>query len=524
MKLKLLSFLLILLVLAACRNDHLQDLHYQEEGAKSELVSRIISLNESVHKQKLLPQLKAAKENIKKTMPKNIFGKMVSFGDSISIDTEQVIYIENGPNYHTYTFAIERTNPSPNDPMENLLLTPLPDGTYKEFIVTYNLTQQEKNNIRNGIYSYANNSTVSELASGTFNGNNQLARMSCGWTTETIWVSCSQHQHDQSNWQDWGSCIAEIPPSVYTITKYSCLEEEDETIAPSDPPGSGGGGGGGSLDPPCETCPPHTPVECIEIPTEPTQPSTGIGDDGGCIIGIPTLPNLPPLDRRTPCEKTKQMLQDPTVQERLEALKEKSMKTNDEAGEIGFAVDANGNPTNIVQGGAHHIKLQSLLPGNTGYYHNHTPEGIKMLSPPDISALFTTIVSSPASTPITTPFEGFVAKEACACVGGFRYFNYLIRFNGTLQYAGTISQKNYDFDRLEKDYQKKARALEGNANYVDNIGQNLNHKGVEKLLFSTFGLMDIAPANMIVHRIDENGNVDNITLDANGNPIATSCP
>lgn|GEM_PF-4667481 len=75
MKLKLLSYMLILLVLAACRNDHLQDLHYQEEGAKSKLVSKIISLNESAHKHKLLPQLKEAKEKLKQQCQKTYLVK-----------------------------------------------------------------------------------------------------------------------------------------------------------------------------------------------------------------------------------------------------------------------------------------------------------------------------------------------------------------------------------------------------------------------------------------------------------------
>lgn len=47
-------------------------------------------------------------------------------------------------NYHTDTFRIDRENAPADAPIENLVLNPLPDGTYKELLVSYNLTVQEK--------------------------------------------------------------------------------------------------------------------------------------------------------------------------------------------------------------------------------------------------------------------------------------------------------------------------------------------------------------------------------------------
>ena len=107
MKNKLGYLLMVLLVLAACRTDQLQEEKARNEASESMLRSKIISLNESVHKNKIAPLLSRLKQSYKN----NKTGKNVSFGDSISINTDHVVYIENGPNYHTYTFNIIRNNP-----------------------------------------------------------------------------------------------------------------------------------------------------------------------------------------------------------------------------------------------------------------------------------------------------------------------------------------------------------------------------------------------------------------------------
>ncbi len=56
---------------------------------------------------------------------------------------------ENGVNFHTYTFNIKRANAPETAPLENLLLIHETDGSYKEFLVTYNLTTQEREEVRN---------------------------------------------------------------------------------------------------------------------------------------------------------------------------------------------------------------------------------------------------------------------------------------------------------------------------------------------------------------------------------------
>ncbi|MCA6069003.1 hypothetical protein JI747_017695 [Chryseobacterium sp. RG1] len=130
----------MLLFLHSCRNDYLQDqAESYSNASKFQLTSRRISLNEAKHKAKLIPELNKAEAKIKAKVISNINGKVISYGNGVSIDTDDVIYIEKGPDIHSYTFHINRENASEDAPVENLLLSPLPDGTYREFLVSYYL-------------------------------------------------------------------------------------------------------------------------------------------------------------------------------------------------------------------------------------------------------------------------------------------------------------------------------------------------------------------------------------------------
>lgn len=97
--------------------------------------------------------------------------------------------MENGPNYHTYTFSIQRTIPLPNAPVENLVLTPLPDGTYKAYLVTYNLTEAEKNTTRNGGNVEVNNKSSITPLDGDFSS--VLAKIECSEYIYDYYTVCS---------------------------------------------------------------------------------------------------------------------------------------------------------------------------------------------------------------------------------------------------------------------------------------------------------------------------------------------
>ncbi|UFH31169.1 hypothetical protein LNP04_14470 [Chryseobacterium sp. C-71] len=111
--------------------------------------SKRISIQDSKHKSKLLVELENSKTIIRK-LNHNIFGKNISYKEGFWFDTEQIIYIENGPQLHTYTFSFYRENYSNEDPISNLLFVPTSEGTYAKYIVYYNFTEEEQNILRKG--------------------------------------------------------------------------------------------------------------------------------------------------------------------------------------------------------------------------------------------------------------------------------------------------------------------------------------------------------------------------------------
>lgn len=146
-----LLLIVAVITLNSCRNNELVTEHENENYNNSnqfKLTSKVISLDASKHKEKLTSVITDVQNKVNKIQNK-AFGKNTNYGN-ITIDTKNVTYIENGPNYHTYTFRIFRDNGTNEGLVENLLLTPLPDGSYKEFLITYNFTQQEKKTILTG--------------------------------------------------------------------------------------------------------------------------------------------------------------------------------------------------------------------------------------------------------------------------------------------------------------------------------------------------------------------------------------
>ena len=516
-----LSFLAVFtLMLHSCRNDYLpEQSETYNNSSEFQLTSQRISLSQSKHKAKLLPELQKVEAQLK--AKNGALSKVVNYGNGVSIDTDDVIYIENGPNYHTYTFHIKKENAPADAPLENLVLSPLSDGSYKEFLITYHLTQQEKENIGNGHYFYSgNNTSIIELAPGTYNGNNQLAKQSCGWETRTGWNRCSSNHHDGSNFMECEylyDMTHGYPPTTYTYSVYSCIDIDDDSTMPSNPGGGGGGSGGGGS---CEGCS-SNPNDCVTAPTDQQSPSTGFTDENGCLIGIPTLPNLPP--RNNPCEKTKALLTNPEVKEKLDSLKNKSLSK----GEIGFKTTKDGTVTGYISGGKHEVDL-GVKAGYQGGYHNHTPTGIPMHSPPDIDNNLLSFARAQPTGEHKNAYFGMIVKKACtSCPSGFRVYHYIIRFDGDYSDALTSFSQS-DLDKLNTEYSIKESKLSDptgsyGSTYIDSLTGNLTNEGLEVLFFETVKKMGLTN-KIILQRIEDNGTVNNITLNPDGlHTTATPC-
>lgn len=258
-------------LLQGCRTENMND-ESASTGSinKFQLSSKRISLAESKHKPQLIPEISKATTFLKS----KVSGKTIN---NISIDTDHVTYIENGPNYHTYTFNIIKENTEENAPVENLVLTPLPDGTYKGLIFRYNFTEQEKQNILNGIPVDTKGKTTIYEAEGSFNVSKVTE---CNYVEETIWQDCSEHIHNQSNFGDWINCTAEIKPQVYTIGYWSCSSGGGGSESGSGNTGSEDGTGGGNAG--NDNC----ITEVFQNPLDP------VAVYNPCPIGVPTVPTL----------------------------------------------------------------------------------------------------------------------------------------------------------------------------------------------------------------------------------------
>ncbi|WP_185681290.1 hypothetical protein, partial [Chryseobacterium sp. C1] len=109
-----LSLVAVFLVSYSCRNDMLPEKEIFENSSQFQLTSRRMSLAESKHRLKLMPEISEA-QTLLRSSQYNVSGKTVN---GVTINTNDVIYIENGPNYHTYTFNIVRENASIDAPVE----------------------------------------------------------------------------------------------------------------------------------------------------------------------------------------------------------------------------------------------------------------------------------------------------------------------------------------------------------------------------------------------------------------------
>ncbi|WP_144280870.1 hypothetical protein [Chryseobacterium echinoideorum] len=495
----------------SCRTE---EFHNEEEthgNAGLRLTSQRISLSQAKHRTQLLPDLEKAETAIEKKKL-NMQGKSVNIGNGITIDTDEVIYMENGPDYHTYTFSVIRDNAPANAPVENILMTPNTDGSYRVFHIVLNLTEADKAKIANREYvDYKNKQQVTELAG--INLSSLTQKQICVPYYYSFPVACVGPEHHMPG---EAGCPLEGNDRAYwgSIVLYDCFGEEPETFMPTPIPIDGGGGGGG-VSP--EEGGQNPPYECTSAATDPTQ--VGLVSPTGCYIGMPSEP----IVRTNPCEKTKALLESPDVEAKIKLMKDKSKI----GGEIGVNIKADGTTSDTISGGAHEVEMGDTA-GYQGGYHNHTPTGVKMLSPPDIKKLLNYAISQPNGN-ISNAFFGMVGSEPCtgnapSCENGFMYHNYIIRFSGTItELTQFLYNTNWDDDILISDYQKTRIDLSEDLSYAKYKFGPLNSNGLQKLFFDTLSNMGLN-GKVILQRVDYDGTIQNIIENNNGGTTATPCP
>ncbi len=241
---------------------------------------------------------------------------------------------------------------------------------------------------------------------------------------------------------------------------------------------------------------------------DPSWEQGGGGFDYNGGGGSGADPNNPDTNQN-PCEKTKDIVNNPKMQAGLQELKTQSTQ----GGEKGIKFKADGTPSATIIGGKHSVNLGDKT-GYTGGYHNHTPTGIPMLSPPDIDQLLGFARAQPTSNPsnVNDAYLGMIAPNG---------MHYVIWFNGTYQDAiTTFSQA--ELDNYVITYQSISDVMLLDSQYsADHL--NLNTKGVETLFFDILKKMGL-DGKVNLQRIESGGIIKNINLDSNNQPVPTACP
>ncbi|ALR31954.1 hypothetical protein ATE47_16155 [Chryseobacterium sp. IHB B 17019] len=517
MKNKFISWLSLMAVfiflLQSCRNDQFPEQETHNNGSAFRLTSKTISLSESKHFAKLSTELQKAEQTFK-TFKANVSGKVVDYGNGVSIDTEQVIYIENGSNYHTYTFKINRENAPADAPVENLLLTPLPDGTYREFLVTYNFTEQEKQIILSGgDVSRKGKVEVTELEKGTFG--NPMGKQTCGYQDVDVYFACYTGDHHAGNESTWGSCNWEsaeggggYPAKHYTMVAMVCTGDPDPIDDSFYPIGGGGSSGGGGIFPNPDPQPEEPP--CVVVPSTSLDPT--LTDENGCAIGTPTLPNLGGNPKYTPCNKIKTIISKPQIKSSLITLKEHSGTSSKDEG--GFQELKSGTflPGSVIVN--NQIEF-GIGPNSLGTVHTHQLPTIAMFAPKDIMTFLHIVREQDAST-LGNAYSGMVSSTG----------TYFINFTGTasdLPLAMTDAQEEAYVKNLVKEYKKHhIQILESE---YKGFGQKASNLGLEKLFFNMLEKMGLKDKIQLIKVNEENGSTTTSTIEQNSNgiPETKSC-
>lgn len=527
---KLLLLVTILAIMHSCRNDYLSE-HQETYNNSSQFkpTSKTISLEQSKHKLILKSELQKAQTNLQKTSI-NALGKTIDYANGVSIDTDNVTYIENGPNFHTYTFNLVRENAPENAPLENLVLVPLNDGSYKELLVTYNFTPQEKQDLLLGkSIKTKGKTTVVELVKGTYGGvisNRSMGGAeSCSYQTVDMVFSCYTGEHHSGNESTWGGCNWQnadggYPPLHITTVALVCTASTalGDDGAPGGGTGSGDGGGlgGGSTDPGDTTPnPTETPCNGNGIATDPLGSSTDLGDGSSC-SGIPTSPTLT-LPKNTPCGRIKKSTDDEKFKANITSLEGKTGLNYENGYRLGTSQTGTQNQLLQNQPGTTQVDVK-FFPNTFAIQHTHYDGIYPIFSPGDVLQFNQWIIWAKGWNDIPTNTPKIPLNHLTYTVVTSNG-NYLMAFDG----SDVVSLPNYtekEFYDLNEKYKEKLNS----AVKVTNVSQEVIYD-MEKLEkeFLKFVKDKMNMVGFKLFKINSDGTNTEIYLE-NGNRKTKQCP
>lgn len=236
----------------------------------------------------------------------------------------------------------------------------------------------------------------------------------------------------------------------------------------------------------------------VYVGTTPNEGSGGGGCDAFNNCGGPPRGGggVPPKPK-DPCEKTKKLINNSKTKPAIDALKVKSPL----GGEDGYKIKADGTPSGVIHGAAHSVNFGDKT-GYAGGYHNHTPTGIPMLSPPDIDQLLQFAL---AQGNYGTPSNGYIGMVAP------NGMHYVATFNG-----------NYD-DALVSFSQEQINVFIKNFETRNSLfDSSSSPEGLEKLFFKTLTDMGLN-GKVSLQRIESDGTVKTIIKNSDGTITPLPC-
>lgn len=249
MKNKLKKFLLLFgvisTILVACNFDETHDHFHSENGKKSNFKIQKVKSEIFSKNTQLIGKLNTNKQLLKSIDSNNRI--ITSSDNSFYINTEEATYIEEENGLHSYTFFINRN--LDNVFLENLLISSQEDGTYKSFIVRYNISAQEVEDLKNGINIDTNNRISIEIIDDvnfTQGISNKIIYTPCVTGTNKFW-QCSNNVagHMPGN-PGPPRCSADSFSYVINVQWGLCASDDGTMDDISGGGGSSDGGGGGT--------------------------------------------------------------------------------------------------------------------------------------------------------------------------------------------------------------------------------------------------------------------------------------
>ena len=395
LKLGILLFGISAIVTSCVKDDDFETTEISQEQQERGINVRTIYNAEIFNNPKIATQLNNGALNLQPNTIDNTSSARVVYNSNYQfyVDTDKA----------SYTFAVTRDED--NGLVENLLLSLQEDGSYKVVLISYDLTDLEREKIQNNeIVDLANKVTYQLIEDDTIS-TNILSRSvddDC-FGFDVRYEMCCENFHSSLDILNGEQCICETPPTgfAYEISiTVGCESQGSGFISdfnPVDtspvPTGNGdyglvGNPGGGIRDDNSESTISTNPAP--DNPNNPQAPSTTIG-------GALTVVTFPDIEVETPCETLGKLSNtDPlslNIKPIITTLKfraknaenewsisiEKNINYGEEVikpEEQGFRLGSSKNESNI-----------SLGTRNIGVLHSHPKETYNMFSWSDLRGL-----------------------------------------------------------------------------------------------------------------------------------------